>query len=223
MLFFVTQCLSLVISYSVQHSLSILLVSVLLRLRLTLGLLSVLVLRLTLSLLVLLLLLVLLVLFLLVLLLILSPTLLLLLLLLLQESAGVSQIVTGIVVLGIKFESFLVAIDCLLQSFHLLRLHSRLEQAVSLIMQGAGTLLVGEVWRSKSLLVAAGCLFVSFLPVEVSGEIVLSPVVGTVSLQCLAIIHLSLLVALLVIVAISLTNTMTAGLRRSGETYRKEC
>ena len=140
--------------------------------------------------------------------------LLLLLLLLLQEAAGEGEVVAGIVAFGLQLERFLVAIDGLLQASHLVGLLCAFEKAVALVMEDLGTLMVGRTGGCQSLLVMIDGLGVFLLTIEAVGKVVLPTEVDAVALQGTSVVHLSLLIALFLVVAIALSQLVTRGLSR---------
>ena len=147
---------------------------------------------------------------------------LLLVLLLLQQAACICQVVASIFVLGVEFQGFLITVDSLLQTFHLLRLLGSLQIAVALIVQGLGSLLLGDTLTAEGLLVMAGSLSVLLLPIERVGQVVLPTEVGRVAFEGPAVGHLSIVIALLVVGTVAFAQLMTAGLGRRRKTENEQ-
>ena len=221
------QGLTLIVLHGLKHTLSILALAVLrllllllLRLLLVLLLLAVLLLLLLILLVLLLLLLILLlllVLLILLVLLLLILLLILLLLLLLHQAASIGQVITSVLVLGVELQGFLIAVDGLLQPFHLLRLLGCLQVTVALIVQGLSSLFLGDILTAEGLLIVAGSLSILLLPIERVGQVVLSTKVGRVPFESPAVGYLCIVIALLVVGTVALAQLMTAGLGRCRE------
>ncbi len=153
-----------------------------------------------------------------------TATLLLLLLGLLKQTSGIGQVVARVVVLGVEFQRFLIGVDGLLELLHALLavFHACLEETVALVVEGVGTLLVGDFGCLERLVVVAHGIGVFLLPVEGIGEVELAAIVEAVTLESPAIGDFRLVVFLFLVVAVAVAELVAVGLSRDGDAQREE-